>query len=217
MLNLLLAIAVVTAIHVGTMTLVGRLLGLRIMSVSYGAGPTLLRRRSLQLRAVPIASSVRFLHSVEDEAAEQDWPQAIDRSSLAAQLLIILSGCAMLLALAIGLAGAAASDAFLALPSQLLAGALSPLDRAQSLLGEVASTLQSSSLPTLLALVSAKCAALNLLPLPMLNGGAALAALAQSLGVKRLWPLAATRALLCVHAGLLALWGLALVAYVAGS
>ena len=66
----------------------------------------------------------------------------------------------------------------------------------------------------LLALVAAKAAALNLLPLPMLNGGAALAALAQRVGVAGHWPIAATRALLVAWLVVVMICALALGRYV---
>lgn len=216
MLHLLLAVALIPILHVTTMAVVGRAMGARLHWVSFGWGPMLFKGQNLHVRALPGMGSVRFSHSVEDGLPESDWHLALDRLSLPAQWLVTLSGCALLLALAVALHGYAAVEAFLALPAQLLAGAVSPFGDAQTLLREAADAVRSSSFAVLLALIAAKVAAFNLLPLPMLNGGAAVAALGRRLGLARHWPPAATHALICVYLALAALWALALGGYLLG-
>lgn len=216
MLNLLLAVTLIPVLHIATIAGVGRAVGARLHQVSFGWGPVLFRGQGLLVRALPGMASARFSHSVEDGLPEADWHLALDRRSVPVQWLVTLSGCALLLGLAIALQGRAAVDAFMALPAQLLAGAVSPFGDAQAVLREADHAVRSSSLAVLLALMAAKVAALNLLPLPMLNGGAALAALGRRLGLARHWPPAATHALICVYLALVALWALALGVYLLG-
>ena len=212
--NLLLAALATLAVHLGTMALAGSALGVHLHWVTFGWGPQLLRVSRLRVGVLPVGGAVRFLHSVDDDVPEAEWHQALDRRSTAERLLVTLSGCAVLFALAIALQGRAAVEAFVALPGQLVAGTVSPFGEAQTLLRQIAAAAQSSSFPALLALVMAKCAALNLLPLPMLNGGAALAVLADRWGLARAWPPAGMRALLLLWVGVTLAWLVALGAYV---
>jgi len=213
-LNLLLAGALVAFIHLGTMAVVGSALGAQLLSVAFGAGPTLWRTPRFHLLALPIGGAVRFLHSVDDPVPEGAEHRALDRRPLLAQLATLLSGCAVLLALAVGLLGAGGIAAFLALPAQLFGGAISPFGDAQALLHQAALGVQAAPFSAVLGVVAAKVAALNLLPLQLLNGGAALAVLGRRLGVAGLWPAAAMHALFCVWAALALAWFLALGTYV---
>lgn len=213
MLNLLLAISLVALIHVATMAAVGSALGAQLLSVAFGFGPTLWRTPRFHLRALPIGGAARFLHTVDDRPPEDEQHRALDRRPTLAQLATVLSGCAVLMALALALLGAGAIDAFLALPAQLFGGAISPFGEAQALLHQAALAVQAAPFAAVLGVVAAKVAALNLLPLPYLNGGAAVAVLARRAGVARLWPVAATRALFFLWAALALAWFVALCAY----
>lgn len=213
LLSLLIAAALTVLAHIATIAIAGRAVGVRLLQVSYGAGPTLFQAPGFRLGALPISGSVRFSHSVQDQVPEADWRLALDRRSLLVQWGVMLSGCALVLGLAVALHGRMALEAFLALPAQLLAGAVSPLGEAQVLLARAADALRSSPFPVVLALVMAKFAAFNLLPLPPLNGGAAVAALGRRLGLASYWPPAANGALLCLWMAVMALWALALGAY----
>lgn len=213
MFSVLLAAAAATLIHIATIALVGQALGVRLRQVSFGFGPTLLHLRGWRLKLLPFSGSVQFWHSETDDLPKDEWHGAIDRQPVAAQLLVTLSGCAALFALALVLLGRPAVDAFLAMPGQYLGGALSPLDRAQTLLSEVVGMAKSASFLTLFALTAAKVAAVNLLPLPPLNGGAALAVLGRRAGLARLWPVAMTRAALCLWLAVMASWAVALTTF----
>jgi hypothetical protein len=76
--DVLLALVLVAANHTASMTLAGRLLGQHVMLVSLGIGDCI-PVAVLLLRAIPISGSVRFLHSVDDEAPLLDSPNIIDR------------------------------------------------------------------------------------------------------------------------------------------
>ncbi|WP_457444096.1 site-2 protease family protein [Roseateles sp. P5_E4] len=217
MLNLFLAIAAVTALHLLTMAAMGHAVGAQLLRISYGFGPALFTTGLFEIRALPIGGSVRFLHSVEDRLSEEEWPRALDRLSVPAQLLVVLSGCALLLGLAVALQGRAGIDAFLALPAQWLTGVISPLGDAQALLQRIAAFAESAPFAVILALLAAKVAALNLLPLPYLNGGAALAVLGRRLGLARWWPAAATRAAVFAWMAVLVLWLVALGGFILGA
>jgi hypothetical protein len=91
------------------------------------------------------------------------------------------------------------------------------LGDAQALMRRAALGLQAAPFAVVLGVVAAKAAALNLLPLPALNGGAALAVLGRRLGVARLWPERATVALFFVWLAPVAAWFVALCAYVFSS
>ena len=67
------------------------------------------------------------------------------------------------------------------------------------------------------AVVAAKFAASNLLPLPGMNGGAAIALLARQAGLDLWWPAKATQALLWVWVVIMVCWLLALGVYFTGS
>jgi membrane-associated protease RseP (regulator of RpoE activity) len=216
-LNLLLAIALVALLHVGTMAVVGNALGAQLQSVSFGFGPTVWRSARFHVRALPVGGSVRFLHTLEDSVPEDEEHRALDRRPTLAQLATVLSGCAVLLALALAVLGAGAVKAFVELPAQFFGGAISPLGDAQALMRQAALALQAAPFAVVLGVVAAKAAALNLLPLPALNGGAALAVLGRRLGVARLWPERVTVALFFVWLAPVAAWFVALCAYVFGS
>lgn len=64
--------------------------------------------------------------------------------------------------------------------------------------------------------ICAKLAALNLLPLPGMNGGAALRIIGMRIGAAKWWPDAATRALTLVYVALLLGWCLALIVFLLG-
>ncbi|KQV50518.1 hypothetical protein ASC95_14215 [Pelomonas sp. Root1217] len=213
MLNLLLAIPLVAVLHVATMAVVGSALGAQLQSVAFGFGPTVWRSSRFLVRALPIGGAVQFLHSSDGAVPEDAAHRALDRQPTLAQLATVLSGCAVLLALAIALLGAGAVDAFVELPAQLFGGAISPLGDAQVLLHQAALAAKASPFAVVLGVVAAKVAALNLLPLPLLNGGAALAVLGRRLGVARLWPERATVALFFVWLAPVAAWFVALCTY----
>ncbi len=213
MLHLVLAILVAVVVHIAAMTIAARAIGVKVVLVSLGYGPTLFQVRGYRLGALPMGGYVRFRHTVDDTVPESQLRTAIDRRSTIEQLSVTFSGCFALLMLALAFQGTSALEAFLRFPSQVLAGAASPMDEAQSLLRSAASFLHAATFPATLALVAAKSAALNLVPLPALNGGAAIALLAKRAGIARWWPAAATRFLHFVWLGVLGSWLLAICLY----
>jgi hypothetical protein len=82
-----------------------------------------------------------------------------------------LSGCVVLLVLSVVILGRHASFDVLALWRQTFEGALSPFDHAQVLLTDLGRHLAGLDDLSIFAVASFGLAALNLLPLPILNGG----------------------------------------------
>jgi Zn-dependent protease len=71
----------------------------------------------------------------------------------------------------------------------------------------------SASFGSVLAVTAAKLAAINLLPLPALNGGAAIATLSRRMAFNKWWPPFATIALAFVGGIISGAWCAAIIAY----
>lgn len=155
------AIALLSAIHITVMALIGRSLGIAIREFSFGMGPALLSIDVLRLRALPLGGSVEFID--------------FDSQPRAVRVLLPLSGAASLLAVAVTLhpsAWSSTSHGF----AQIVLGALAPTSHAQQLIGGATHVAMRGFGP-LLGMLAAKLAAFNLLPFPAMNGGGALLAL----------------------------------------
>jgi membrane-associated protease RseP (regulator of RpoE activity) len=155
------AIALLAALHITVMALLGRLLGIAIREVSFGLGPTLLAVGVLRLRVLPLGGAVDF-----DDFESQ--PRAV-------RVLLPLAGVASLAVVAFALHPSALSSMAHGF-AQIVAGALGPTSHAQQLIGGAARVGMLGFVP-LLGMLAAKLAAFNLMPLPAMNGGAALLAL----------------------------------------
>lgn len=174
------AIALLAALHVGVMALLGRWLGIAIRGVSFGMGPTLLAAGVFRLRALPLGGSVVFKDTQSETpppGASDTWAvDAFDRQPRAVRVLLPLSGIAALAAVAFALhpgsAGASLAHGFV----QIVSGGLAPLSTAPRLIDGATRFASLGFLP-LLGMLAAKFAALNLLPLPSMGGGQALLAL----------------------------------------
>lgn len=207
MLLLLLALPLCVAVQLGTLAHVARRFGLPLREFTFGMGPTLLHRGRFRWRLLPLGGSVAFVEPKGPGSGLDALPPAV-------QLLICLSGCWVLLAVAAVLAGAPlAWAAFITTPGQWLAGALSPWQDAQPLLRSAARLAHEAPAPVVVGTVAAKLAALNLLPLAALNGGAAVRVLARAAGLDRWWPPSFTVLSALVWLGSLLLWAAAIVGF----
>ena len=175
------ALALLVCIHIGTMAALGHGLGIKVRRISMGFGPPLFSVGIFQLRLLPVAGSVAFkdtrTEDVPDDISPDDFDDAFNHKPRAIQVLLPLAGAASLALVALllhpGSALASISHGFV----QIVAGGLSPLGTAQGLIdGGRAFAAQQGFVP-LVGMVAAKLAALNLLPLPAMNGGQALLAL----------------------------------------
>ncbi|CAA2108439.1 site-2 protease family protein [Variovorax paradoxus] len=178
------AIALLAALHVTVVALLGRWLGIAIREVSFGMGPALLSAGVFRLRALPLGGSVVFKDTQTEAppsgAIDIDidkWAvDAFDHQPRAVRVLLPLCGVAALAAVAFALhpgsAGASAAHGF----AQWVSGALAPSSTALRLI-EGATRVASLGFTPLLGMLAAKLTALNLLPLPSMAGGQALLAL----------------------------------------
>lgn len=204
---LLLALPLCVLIHLGTMARVGRPFGLSLQEFTFGMGPTVLHRGWFRWRLLPWGGAVQF-----DEPKGPG--SGLDALPPAVQWVICLSGCWVLLLLAAVLTGApAAWAAFVTTPGQWLVGALSPWQDAQPLLRSAAGLVNDATAAAVVGTVAAKFAALNLLPLIPLNGGAAVRVLARATGLDRWWPGALTTLSAMVLLASMLLWCAALVRF----
>jgi membrane-associated protease RseP (regulator of RpoE activity) len=174
------AIALLTAVHVGAMTMLGHWLRIAVREVSLGFGPVLLSAGIFRLRALPLGGFVLF-KDTRAEAIPADAPpgwvkDAFDHQQRWVQALLPLAGASSLVAMAFvwhpGSALASVGHGFV----QIVAGGLGPLSTAQQLIGG-ANHIATLGFVPLLGVLAAKFAALNLLPLTAMNGGQALLAL----------------------------------------
>lgn len=213
MFTFLITLLIAVTIHLLVIAAAGWAIGVTILVFSLGLGPTIFRAGILRLGAIPAGGYVRFRDSRQDSVPPEQMKSAFDGRSTTEQIAIMLSGCCVLLAIAVILDGAAGLEAFLSLPLQVFQGARSPFNEAQVLLRSSSVFVESATFGTLVAVSCAKLAALNLLPLPGMNGGAVLAALGHRLGAGKWWPSFATRALVLVLVALFLSWCLALLIY----
>ena len=168
-------------IHISVMAACARLFGITVRSgVSYGVGPTLLVAGKVKVKLLPLAGSVALKDTREEELYDDDpCLDAYNFQPLWKQVLLPLSGVGVLLALSMGIMGAAGWDGFTSAFAQIIHGALAPMSTAQELLGNGAVFANTHGFASVFALFSLKLCALNLLPFAGLNGGQALLAIAR--------------------------------------
>jgi hypothetical protein len=156
-------------LHVGTIALVGAgVFKWRTHTIAFGTGPTWLRTSiadiDVTFGAVFFAGGV----GIDNPSLIRGWRGALGE----------LSGClVVLVAATVLLRDSATVAAVPRLWMAILAGALSPLSEAQTLIASAAAQLAAADGPALLGLVFLGNAAFNLLPVPVLNGGNAIMAL----------------------------------------
>jgi membrane-associated protease RseP (regulator of RpoE activity) len=207
------AVVVCMLLHVMVIALAGAALGVTIREVTIGLGPTAFTVGRLRVKALPYGGAVRFKDSREEELDAADTRDALDGRPTWVQLFVGLSGCLALIALAIAALQAEGVRAFVAGFPQIVAGALSPLGAAQSLLAQAVERVAALPFVAILGLVAAKLAAFNLLPLPGANGGFVIGTVARAAGIARAWPQALTTALFFVYMALGISWVVALVVF----
>ncbi|WP_195763565.1 site-2 protease family protein [Duganella guangzhouensis] len=200
-------------IHLAAIALMGKMIGVKLHVFSLGVGPAILTLGRFRLSAIPTGGYVRFRDSTQDIVPPGEMNTALDGRTTLEQLVVALSGCVVLFALGLVLAGADGLHAFLCLPQQLFSGVISPFERAPALINSSLAFMRLAPHGILAGTVCAKLAALNLLPLPGMNGGAALRIIGIRIGAAKWWPDAATRALTLVYVALLLGWCLALIVF----
>lgn len=169
-----LAASVCLAVHLGSMTLSARILGITVLRVSYGIGPTLYSGRLLQLKAFPLAGYVKLKDSREDSIRYDELADAFDHQPVWKQVFVPLVGNAALLLFAIAVLGVEGWSSFTRGFLQVFQGALDPFSTAQIYLESAVRFAHDRSAVSMLALVASKVAAINLLPFGTFNGWQAL-------------------------------------------
>jgi len=210
---LLSAVVLCVLLHMFVIALCGAAFGVTVREISLGLGPKAFSIGKFTFRALPFGGSVRFKDSREEELDAHDMQGALDSRPLFAQIVIGLSGCLALLALAVVALQAEGVQAFLNGFIEIVTGAVSPMDKAQALLAQAQQRLAGAPFVAVLGLVAAKLAAFNLLPLPAANGGFVIAMIARGLGIAKFWPQGLTPVLLLAYLAIAISWLWALVAY----
>lgn len=211
MLTILMAVILCLLIHLAGGILAAGILGIAIREVSIGVGPTIFRLGRVRLAPIPLGGSIRFW--TLDDDLRIAGPNALEEASLPARIVLFLAACLLLLLVATAILGTDALVQFTAAFSQIILGALSPLNAAQAYLAQAHKFINSSSMAAVLAVAAAKVAAMNLLPLPSLNGGQIIAMCARPLKLARLLPESVMKVLLLAPLCLYASWAFALVVY----
>lgn len=200
-------------LHLTTFAIVGSAFRIPVREMSLGFGPQVIRFGRVRIRLLPLGGSVRFKDLGEAGLTEADLQGALDTQPTWVQLVVALSGVALLLSVALvtlQLEGLRAlTDGF----AQIVLGALSPTGYAQTLLAQAHQAILQLPFAVLLGLVAAKSAAFNLLPFPANNGAHALFIIGRALGLGRFWPAQLTRWLMLAHLALMLSWAGALVMY----
>ena len=167
LLPLLAAWLIVIFVHVTTFAVVGRLMAVGIDEVRYFFGPTLLKFRVLKiqvrLRSLPLGGNVKF----EEESYH--------KKSLLKRLLLTLSACTSLLIVACICLGA--GEAWISFTHgyvDLLQSFNPASSKRLELIAAAHEYLKQATFWQTFGVVCAKICAVNLLPLPVLNGGLAL-------------------------------------------
>ncbi len=210
---LLSSVVLCVLLHMFVIALCGAAFGVTVREISLGLGPTAFRIGLFTFRALPFGGAVRFKDSREEVLDASEMHGALDGRALLVQIVIGLSGCMALLALAVVALQAEGVQAFLNGFVEIVTGALSPMGNAQALLAQAQQRLAGAPFVAVLGLVAAKLAAFNLLPLPAANGGYVIAMIARRVGIAKLWPQGLTPVLLLAYLAIAISWLWALLVY----
>lgn len=178
LLNFLAALALVAILHLGAFAVAADALKITVRRVVIGWGPALCTLGRWTFKALPFGGVVRLRDTREEpdlDISSVHPTDAINLRSRAVQAAVPLAGPLALVLLAIAIRGPEGVLSVGAGFCQILRGAFDH-DYAHMLLGRLSLAAHDGLLP-LLAVIAAKVAAFNLLPLPVLNGGQALVSL----------------------------------------
>lgn len=212
-----LAIAGGIAVHLLSIAATAHLIGVKVRLISLGLGPTLVNLGVFRLCVLPLGGYVKFKDSREEPVPRDEMNTAFDGRGAFEQIVIVLSGCAMLVLLSILLLGREGLTAFLLGPAQVIHGAIAPFSEAQALIAQ-SLVLSREAAPTMFfGYAAAKLAAMNMLPVPPCNGGAVLAIIGRSLKIDSWWSPNLTKILIFFPAIAFLAWCAAGVVYATGT
>lgn len=147
--------------------------GVRIIKMTLGVGPKLFKRGKFEITPLPLAASVSMLDTrASGDVSERE--HAYDHRPRLVRVSIQLSGPIAILLAAIALRGSAGWTSFLRGFEQLLSGAIAPASRGVELVDGYTQLAEKTGFVAALGVLLAKLAAANLLPIPIVGGGAAL-------------------------------------------
>jgi membrane-associated protease RseP (regulator of RpoE activity) len=165
----------ITAIHVLAFEVAARALGVGVLEVSIGTGPTLFQHGYRRLRLIPITGYTKLFDSTETRALDERL--CYDHQPVWKRVTIVLAGpvALVLVSVVIGwFTGRSGLHDVLAGTRQLIEGALHPLSVGSSYVEAAHQVARVGGVLALAGLLAAMVAAFNLLPIPLLNGGQAI-------------------------------------------
>jgi membrane-associated protease RseP (regulator of RpoE activity) len=183
--KLLLVLPLVQALHLLAMAFVGVKVGATLKIVRFGFGPELfrfnVRGSDVGIGPFPLGGYVQFWQSPDEKERKKERKEGVRyfdelsgprraAAELAGPVSLFVAACLATMSFA----WAPFSSGFL----DYVGAVLAPKTRGVALLGEASAAIRALPFISLFGLACAKVAAWNLLPLPVLNGGAALMHLA---------------------------------------
>lgn len=148
--------------------------GVKITEICYGTGPKLVSFGKITIRLIPISGYARMLDSRENNLEEHELQFAYNLKPSFVRAFILVSGSISLILIAELLIGKQAFDYFTNAFGQITRFILSPTQDAQVYIQKILDFTETSSIITIFSITLTKIAAINLLPIPALNGGNAL-------------------------------------------
>jgi len=148
--------------------------GVKITEICYGTGPKLVSFGKITIRLIPISGYARMLDSRENHLEEHELQFAYNLKPSFVRAFIMVSGSISLILIAELLIGKQAFDYFTNAFGQITRFILSPTQDAQVYIQKILDFTETSSIITIFSITLTKIAAINLLPIPALNGGSAL-------------------------------------------
>lgn len=173
----LIVVCLISVVHVTSLATAAHLTGVPVREISFGMGGQLLRFGIVKLRYLPFGGHIKLKHTQTEELSPAESHDAFDRQPAWVQALIPLSACIGVLGVSMLMLGSSAWPLFIAGFWQFFVGALAPLSSAQVLINDFVGYLKADGFTAGFGFLCAKVAAINLLPLPLLNGGDAIMAL----------------------------------------
>jgi membrane-associated protease RseP (regulator of RpoE activity) len=168
--SLLAAYALCNVVHIFALVLAGWLVGAEIEEISFGVG----RRRILQGRVLNLSICLRWMPAGSSVKFSDSYASLHPLK----RVLVASSGSLALLTVACLIHGFAGTySRFLNGFQQVIYGALAPQSTGPTLILAAYEFLKANPFLTFLGLLASKKAALEMLPIPTLNGGAVIMAM----------------------------------------
>lgn len=161
-------------IHLVVIALTARLLGVQVTELSIGYGPQIISLKNVSIKPLIIGGLVRMFDTRSYEFEEGDIVKAYDRKNSFVRAIIPLSGSLALLLIGFFIFGLETTNHFINGFFQIFQGTMNPTSSAIDILSGIEVYFAENDTLTIFGMLAIKLAALNLFPLPHLNGGAAL-------------------------------------------